>query len=197
MWWKQLQQLQQKQQQQQRSNRRAQTIEESFPFLLCAFHIFGVGLLHCKCFSSLPSGPTVNHSRCKHSKFVLHKIIWHPRIITLLPWTSDRTSANATEARGTCVGKGFSLSSLFPEGRDKNGRGIWNSAGDMEHWSACHSAARQGQLYAEIRNESSPLLFQLSIPKNYSTFILDECAAHDFHPEPTFNVKAWNSVTFI
>lgn len=48
------------------------------------------------------------------------------------------------------------------------GMGYESQQGDMEHWNACHSASKHNL------ESPSPLL---------TTFILDESAAHDLHPD--------------
>lgn len=81
----------------------------------------------------------------KHSKCVLHKMIWRTRIITPSPWASDRTSVNPTEARGTCVREGFSLSSLLTVNGRKSQKWAWDMKlsggyGALELLSQCIQA---------------------------------------------------------
>lgn len=189
-------------------------MEESLPSLICTCHVFKVGLLLRNSVSSLPSVPTVNDSRWQTLKNVCY-IRWFGiqglSLYCLGPVTGPLRMKHRPEALVWERAFPCHLRSLLPEGRAKNGHRIWNSAGDMEHWSACHGASRhgRGQWYTEIWNaSSSPLLFQLNMLRNYSTFILDISAAHDFQPEQIFafhpeqilfhiNVRAWNSVTFM
>lgn len=150
--------------------------------------------LLCNSVFSLHSRPTMNHSRWQLSKYVLHKMIWHTGIITLLPWASDPTSANPKEARGTCVGKGFSLSSLLTVAGRKTQKWAWDMKlsrryGALERLSQCIQALAgtvvlRGCCSEHWNTSPSPLLFELCIPRYYGIFILDKYVTYNLHPVP-------------
>lgn len=72
-------------------------------------------------------------------------MIWRTRIITLSPWACDQTSADLTEARGTCVGEGFSTSSMLTVTGRKSQKWAWDikfssGCGVLKYLSECNQA---------------------------------------------------------
>lgn len=168
-------------------------MEESFPSLcaLCLSHLWSccyyiiVSPLICTNSESSPVANTQN---------MLHNMIWHTRIISLSPWASNQTSANPTEARGTCEGKGFSLSSLLTATGRKSQIWAWDTKlrrvfGALERLSQCIQALAGTVVLrgccAEVWSAPfSLLLFQLSTPRYCSMFILEQSVMHNLHLVP-------------
>ena len=173
-----------------------------FPSFLCALchsHLWNccyyaiVSLL-------LSSGPIWIIPGGKHSKYVLHNMIWRTRIITLSPWASDQSSANPTEAWGACVGKGFSMTSLLTFTGRKSQKWaldmkLSGRCGALERLSLCVQPLAWTVVLrgccAEIWDASpSPLLFQFGIARYHS--ILGGCATHSQHPQ-IVDGSGWNA----
>ena len=110
-------------------------------------------------------------------------MIWRTRIITLSPWACDQTSADPTEARGTCVGKGFSTSSMLTVTGSKSRIWAWDikfssRCGVLECLSECNQASAGIVVLSGCCAEIWNALYSSSLAC-LGVFILDECAMHD------------------
>lgn len=113
----------------------------------------------------LSSGPTMNHSQWQTLKNMCY-IIWFGEQglspYRLEPVTRPLLTQQRLEALVWVRAFPCHLCLLLLGGRAKNGHGMWNLAGDMEHWSACHSASRHCQ--GQWRKEDAALRYGVPCP---------------------------------
>lgn len=149
----------------------------------------------------LSSGPTMNHSQWQTLKNMCY-IIWFGEQglspYRLEPVTRPLLTQQRPEAFVRVRAFPCHLCLLLLGGRTKNGHRMWNLAGDMEHWSACHSASRHCQ--GQWRKEDAVLRYGMpSPPLSYSNSVswsITICS-YWMHAQSVFSANIESTLTFM